>query len=62
MNILSMLQTPETENTDNIMDVYKDLIERLHYDDRDEYFNYKISNNEQLTAEEQKEYLNLCTK
>jgi DNA primase len=62
LNILSMLQTPETENTDNIMDVYKDLIKRLHYDDRDEYFNYKISNNEQLTAEEQKEYLDLCTK
>ena len=62
LNILSMLQTPETENSDNIMDVYKDLIERLQYDDRDEYFNYKISNNEQLTAEEQKEYLDLCTK
>lgn len=62
LNILSMLQTPETENTDNITDVYKNLIERLHHEDRDEYFNYKITNNETLTAEEQKEYLELCTK
>ena len=62
LNLLSMLQTPETENTDNIIEVYKDLIERLHFDDRDEYFNYKINNNEPLTAEEQKEYLELCTK
>lgn len=62
LNILSMLQTPETENTDNITDVYKNLIERLHHEDRDEYFNYKINNNETLTAEEQKEYLELCTK
>ncbi len=59
---LSMLQTPETENTDNIIEVYKNLIERLSYEDRDEYFNYKIKNNEQLTAEEQKEYLELCIK
>ena len=59
---LSMLQTPETENADNIIDVYKNLIERLRYEDRDEYFNYKINNNEQLTAEEQKEYLDLCIK
>ena len=62
LNILSMLQTPETENADNIMEVYKGLIERLQYDDRDEYFNYKINNNEKLTAEEQKEYLELCSK
>ena len=59
---LSMLQTPETENADNIIEVYKNLIERLRYEDRDEYFNYKINNNEQLTAEEQKEYLELCIK
>lgn len=62
LQFLSMLQTPETENTDNIIEVYKNLIERLHYEDRDEYFNHKINNNEQLTAEEQKEYLELCTK
>ena len=57
-----MLQTPETENTDNILDMYKNIIDRLSYEDRDEYFNHKINNNEQLTAEEQKEYLELCTK
>ena len=62
LQLLSMLQTPETENTDNIIEVYKNLIERLHYEDRDEYFNHKINNNEQLTAEEQKEYLELCIK
>ena len=62
LQILSMLQTPETENTDNTAEVYKSLIERLHDEDRDEYFNHKIKNNEQLTAEEQKEYLELCTK
>ena len=59
---LSMLQTPETENKDNMTDVYKNLIERLHDDDRYEYFQHKINNNEQLTSEEQQEYLQLCTK
>lgn len=62
LQLLSMLQTPETENTENLTEVYKNLIERLHDEDRDDYFNYKINNNEQLTAEEQQEYLDLCTK
>ena len=62
LNILSMLQTPETENTDNIVEVYTDIIERLRIDDRDEYFKFKIQNNEQLTDEEQKEFMELCTK
>ena len=62
LNLLSMLQTPETENTDNISEVYKSLIERLQKEDREEYFDYKIKNSELLTAEEQKEYLELCTK
>ncbi len=62
LNILSMLQTPETENTDNIIEVYKSLIERLHNEDRDEYFKHKIQNDEPLTDEEQKEYIELCTK
>ena len=62
LQLLSMLKTPETENADNVSEVYKSLIERLHDEDREEYFNYKIKNNEQLTAEEQKEYLALCTK
>ena len=62
LNILSMLQTPETENTDNIAEVYTNLIERLAIDDRDEYFKHKIQNNEQLSAEEEKEYMEFCTK
>ncbi|MCK4834240.1 MAG: hypothetical protein KAT12_05665, partial [Gammaproteobacteria bacterium] len=62
LQLLSMLQTPETENTDNISEVYRSLIERLHYEDREEYFHHKIENNEPLTDEEQKEYLELCTK
>lgn len=62
LNLLSMLQTPETENADNISEVYKSLIQRLHDEDREEYFNHKINNNEPLTAEEQKEYLELCIK
>ena len=62
LQLLSMLKTPETENADNVSEVYKSLIERLHDEDREEYFNYKIKNNGQLTAEEQKEYLALCTK
>lgn len=61
-NLLSALRTPETENADNISTVYKDLIERLHHEDRDEYFNYKLENNEQLNTEEQKEYIEHCMK
>jgi len=54
---LAMLQTPETENADNILSVYTNIINRLASEDRDEYFRYKINNNEQLTAEELEEYL-----
>jgi DNA primase len=54
---LAVLQTPETENTDNITEVYTNIIDRLATEDRDEYFKYKIQNNEQLTPEELKEYL-----
>lgn len=62
LNILSMLQTPETENTDNIIDVYRDLVDRLAYEDRLEYFRFKEENDQPLTAEEQKEFIALCTK
>ena len=62
LNKLSTLQTPETESSDNIISVYQSLIERLHNEDRDEYFTFKINNNEPLTAEEQEEYLALCIK
>ncbi|HHJ34409.1 MAG TPA: DNA primase [Gammaproteobacteria bacterium] len=59
---LAMLQTPETENTENIVRVYPDLIKRLSSEDRDEYLRHKIDNNEPLTAEEQQEYLNIPEK
>ncbi len=62
LNILSMIQTPETENTDNITEVYCKLIERLAIDDRYEYFEYKLKNDPPLSEEEQKEYMELCTK
>ncbi|MBT8438286.1 MAG: hypothetical protein KJO91_01065, partial [Gammaproteobacteria bacterium] len=62
LNILSMLQTPETENTDNISAVYTNIIERLQNDDRYEFFKLKIQNNEPLSADEQKEYIELCSK
>lgn len=62
LHLLSMLQTPETENADNIAEVYSSLIQRLAIDDRDEYFKYKIQNNEPLSPEEEKEYIDLCTK
>jgi DNA primase len=62
LNILSMLQTPETENTDNIVEVYRDLIDRLAYEDRLEYFRHKEENNQPLSEQEQMEYLKLCTK
>lgn len=62
LHILSMLKTPETEISDNIFQVYKNLIDRLHDEDREEYFNQKIKNEEPLTAEEQSEYWELCTK
>ncbi|MBL4712531.1 MAG: DNA primase [Gammaproteobacteria bacterium] len=62
LNKLAVLQTPETENSDNIIDVYTDIIKRLHYEDRDEYLKHKINNNEPLTPEEQSEYLKPPTK
>ena len=57
-----MLQTPETENTDNILDVYKDIIERLSIEDRYEFLTDKLENNQQLTADEMQEYMELSTK
>ena len=62
LNILSMLQTPETENKDNIIAVYSDLIQRLSHEDRLEYFRYKEENNQPFTGEEEREYIDLCTK
>ncbi len=62
LQILSMLKTPETENADNITQVYSNLIERLRNEDRHEYFKYKLEDNQTLTVDEQKEYIELCTK
>ena len=57
LNTLSMLQTPETENKDIIIETYKEIIERLNTEERSEYFKNKLENNEQLTQEEWNEYL-----
>ena len=57
LNTLSMLQTPETENTDTVPDVYKAIIKRLNSEEREVYFKNKLDNNEQLSPEEWQEYL-----
>jgi len=57
LNTLSMLQTPETDNENNILEEYKSIVERLHNEERDDFFKNKLENNEQLTDEEWKEYL-----
>jgi DNA primase len=62
LNTLSMLQTPETENADNIINDYKNIIERLSIEDRYEFLTDKIENNQQLSADEMKEYLELSTR
>jgi len=62
LNALAMLQTPETDNTNNIIEEYKNIVERLASEERDEYFKRKLENNEQLSDEEWKEYLERPTK
>lgn len=62
LNKLAFLQTPETENADNISEVYSNIIQRLLIEDRDEYLKHKIINNEQLTSEELAEYLKIPDK
>ena len=52
-----MLQTPETENDNTVIDVYKEVVERLHHEERSEYLKNKLENNEQLSPEEWNEYL-----
>jgi hypothetical protein len=52
---LSMLSTPETENTDSIQQTYSDLIRRLHIDDRYKYLQTKMETS-QLSEDELKEY------
>ena len=62
LHTMSMLQTPETENTDNMIDIYKDIIERLKVEDRYEFLIDKLENNQQLSADEMKEYMELSIK
>jgi DNA primase len=59
LNKLAVLQSPETENIDNVDEVYSDIIKRLFTEDRDDYFTHKIQTNEPLTAEEQEEFLKI---
>jgi len=59
LHTMSMLQTPETENTDNILDVYKDIIERLSIEDRYEFLTSKLEAGKKLTEDEMQEYKNL---
>lgn len=61
LQTMSMLQTPETENTDNILDVYKSIIERLSTEDRYEFLSDKLENNQPLSEKEMDEYMNLST-
>ena len=62
LHTLSMLQTPETENTDNMIAIYKDIIERLKIEDRYEFLLDKLENNQQLSADEMQEYMELSIK
>ncbi|MCK4675222.1 MAG: DNA primase [Gammaproteobacteria bacterium] len=62
LHTLSMLQTPETENTDNMINVYKNIIERLSIEDRYEFLTNKLENDQQLSTDETKEYMELSTK
>ena len=62
LNTLSMLQTPETDNENNILEEYKSIVERLRNEERDDFFRHKLENNESLSDEEWKEYLTRPTK
>jgi len=59
---LSMLQTPETENTENMLAVYKSIIERLGSEDRYEFLTDKLENKLPLSENEMNEYMALSTK
>jgi len=62
LHAMSMLQTPETENADHIFNVYKNIIKRLSIEDRYEFLTDKLENNQQLSENEMKEYMELSTK
>ncbi len=58
---LAFLQTPETENKDNLEKEYANILQRLQYDDRMEYLTHKVDSGETLTEDENKEFLTLAT-
>jgi DNA primase len=62
LNLLSMLQTPETENTGAMLDTYKDLVNRLHIDDRYDFLDNKMQTNPPLSDVELQEYQSLMRK
>ncbi len=59
LHTMSMLQTPETETADNILDIYKNIIERLSVEDRYEFLTSKLEARKKLTEDEMQEYKNL---
>ncbi len=59
LHTLSMLDTPETENTDNILETYKNIVERLSIEDRYEFLTSKLEAGQQLSDNEMEEYKNL---
>jgi DNA primase len=62
LNLLSMLQTPETENTGAMVETYKDLVNRLHIDDRYDFLDNKMQTNPPLSDVELQEYHSLMQK
>lgn len=58
---LVFLQTPETENKDNLQKEYVNILQRLQHDDRIEYLTHKADAGETLTEEENKEFFMLAT-
>jgi len=59
LHTMSMLQTPETETADNILDVYKNIIKRLSTEDRYEYLTSKLEAGDKFSESEMEEYKSL---
>ncbi len=59
LHTMSMLQTPETENTDNMLNIYKNIVERLSIEDRYESLTNKLEAGQQLSESEMEEYKKL---
>ena len=62
LNILSMLQTPETENKENILKEYQNIIDRLNIEDRYAYLIQKYESGDQFTDAEKEEFIELSSK